>query len=85
MTDPKPLTALQMLDDLAVTATRSCDRARTAKKVRGERAEVDTMSYRNGQAIAFIDAKRLMEKELRRLCNRFQNGILSVDDFGITL
>jgi hypothetical protein len=79
------LTALQVLDDRAVVATRSCDAARDMKKQRGERVEVDTMSYRNGQAIAFLDAKKIMEAELRRLCNRFQNGMLSVDDFGINL
>lgn len=85
MTDPEPLTALEVLDDRAVTASKLYDQRRATKKELGVSTDVDMMSYRNGQAIAFIDAKGIMERELRRLCNRFQNGQLTVADFGVVL
>lgn len=82
---PKTLTALEVLDDRAVTAAKLCDKRRNDKKELGVSTDIDMMSYRNGQAIAFIDAKGIMERELRRLCNRFQNGQLTVEDFGVVL
>ena len=42
-------------------------------------------SYREGEAAAYLRAERLVKEELKRLCNKFQNGYLSIDDFGITL
>lgn len=79
------LTALQLLDDRAHVATVSCERARADRKEAGKPERNDWESYRNGQACAYIDARRIMDEELRRLCNRFQNGCLSVDDFGVVL
>ena len=81
----KTLTALELLDDHAVTSNRASDKRRDAKKIAGEPTLTCMMSYRNGEAIAYLDAKKIMEAELRRLCNRFQNGQLSVDDFGVVL
>jgi hypothetical protein len=85
MTDPKPLTALQVLDERANTSSRLSGERRSAEKCAGDPVLTCMMSYRNGEAIAYICASRVMEAELRRLCNRFQNGILSVDDFGVVL
>ena len=79
------MTALELLADKGNCATTICDRARAARKEAGKRENYDGESYWNGQAIAFIDAEKLMKAELRRLCNLFQNGSLTVADFGVVL
>lgn len=79
------LTALEVLKDRGVVATNAMNRRRDAIEGRTERNAVDMKSYRNGEAIAYIDSAKIMEAELRRLCNKFQNGNLSVDDFGVVL
>lgn len=81
----KPLTALQVLDDRSVSATRNADRYRDDAKTRQERDAIDMKSYRSGEAYAYMDARKVMEAELRRLCNKFQNGSLTVADFGVIL
>lgn len=85
MTEATRLTALEMLDDHSVTANKAATVRRDRAETRKERDHVDMKSYRMGEAAAYLAARNLMEAELRRLCNRFQNGALSVGDFGIVL
>jgi hypothetical protein len=78
----KELTALELL------ATRSTEALCMAHQIKDEtitKQPFNMASYREGQAIAFSDAHKIMEKELRRLCNLFQNGALSIDSFNIVL
>lgn len=79
---------MNLLDHLANrgnTATATAERLRARAETRQERDSHDHKSYQEGAAIAYIDAGKIVEAELRRLCNRFQNGCLSIDDFGIVL
>jgi hypothetical protein len=73
---------------LETLSNRSADAGNAARERRAT-AETPTAkalaAYREGEAIAYSDAHRIMTAELRRLCNRFQNGCLSVADFGIVL
>lgn len=80
-----PLTALELLADRSVTAGNAERACRDRAETRAERDVHHHASYLNGQDIAYIDARKIMEAELRRLCNKFQNGNLSIDDFGIVL
>ena len=81
----RPLTALEVLGTRSVEALNACNAARDRASTWQERDRVCMKSYRNGEAIAYIDARRIMDAELRRLCNKFQNGALSVSDFGLVL
>lgn len=81
----KTFTVLDQLHDRNKTASAAANRLRDKAKTRAERDHHDHKSYQEGAAIAYIDAGRIVEAELRRLCNRFQNGMLSIDDFGIVL
>ena len=78
------ITALELLADRSHTATKSASKSRASQTIQQQSA-VCMRSYSEGEAIAYTDARKIMEAELRRLCNRFQNGCLSVSDFGIVL
>ena len=70
------MTLIELLNDSQVVATTAmCN----------ENKHSVMKAYYNGEAIAYIDATKLVKEELRRLCNKFQNGNLSVDDFGVVL
>lgn len=85
MTKTISLTALELLGDRCVTANNAAAVHRDRAETRQERDHVDMKSYRMGEAVAYNEARAIMDKELRRLCNRFQNGCLSVSDFGVVL
>lgn len=79
------ITLLEGINNRQRDASRQCEAERNKAQTRQERDAVCMKSYRNGEAIAYIDAGKMVEAELRRLCNRFQNGCLTIDDFGIIL
>lgn len=81
----RQLTALEVLEDRSMVAIKAQNAARDRAETRLERDRTCMKSYRNGEAVAYIDARRIMEAELRRLCNKFQNGALCVSDFGLVL
>lgn len=77
-------TALEILADRCAIASKSANDRRASQTMQEQRA-VCMRSYREGEAAAYNDARKLMETELRRLCNRMQNGCLTISDFGIVL
>lgn len=77
-------TALELLADRCEVASKAA-RARRATETPQEQRKVCMRSYREGEAIAYNDARKIMDKELRRLCNLMQNGCLRIEDFGINL
>ena len=81
----KTFTALDQLADRAVTAGKAESAIRAKAKTRDEFCFHHHASYKNGEAVAYIEARKIVEAELRRLCNRFQNGCLDISDFGINL
>jgi hypothetical protein len=85
MTKVLPLTALELIADRSIVASNVASARRDRCETRRERDMVDQKSYNMGEAAAYNDARTIMEKELRRLCNKFQNGSLTVADFGIVL
>ena len=85
MSRAAPVPALDRLAQREAVATDSAYRRRQRYKEKGVRPEVNMLCYHEGEAAALREAHALMEAELRRLCNRFQNGQLTVADFGVTL
>lgn len=85
MVNSKKLTALEVVGDRGFVASNSAQRRKDACEDWKEASKVDMKSYALGEAAAYNDARKIMEAELRRLCNLFQNGALSIDAFGITL
>lgn len=81
----KTFTALDVLADRSNTATNAAHRIRDKATTLAEAKAHNHKSYQEGSAIAYTEAHKIMTAELRRLCNRFQNGYLSIDDFGIVL
>lgn len=77
--------ALEILANRSNDATNSAHAYRSEAQTWQDANKVDMKSYREGQAIGYLDARKIMEEELRRLCNRFQNGCLRIEDFGIVL
>ena len=78
----KELTAMQYLGVLSSEASELANKARDSRPPLG-RNTIDMASYRDGEAIAYNRAHRLMTEELRRLRNLWQNNALSFDDFGV--
>jgi hypothetical protein len=74
--ETKELTALEMLVDRMQSASNAAAAGKATEK---------GIAYQRGKAAAFNEAHTLMKDELRRLCNLFQNGALSVADFGVIL
>jgi hypothetical protein len=81
----KTLTALELISDRALTRHRAATNYRDRIEDRRERDRIDGKSYNMGAEAGLCEARAIMEKELRRLCNLFQNGALSIDAFGIEL
>jgi hypothetical protein len=79
----KPLTALEVLADRSLVANRSMYKHQDEAKTWKEANHVDMKSYRNGEAIAYNDAHHIMQRELERLRNLWQNGALTYADFGL--
>jgi hypothetical protein len=42
-------------------------------------------SYHEGKSIAYMDARMIVDAELKKLCNKFQNGNLTISDFDVVL
>lgn len=80
---PKELTAIEMLNTRSSEATALSNKLRDRCPTRQKRDEVDMKSYWQGEAIAFLDAQKIFTKELERLRNRWQNNMLTFDDFGV--
>ena len=78
------ITALDLLSARSAEASQSANRRR-AELTPQDARKVCMKSYREGEAIAYSDARKIMDAELRRLCNRMQNGCLTIADFGIVL
>jgi hypothetical protein len=69
---------------LEVLYSRSSDCSKDAQRRRAEkRTPVDMASYREGETIGYSDAAKIMKAELKRLQLAFQNGHLTVSDFGV--
>lgn len=79
----KPLTALRQIAD---KASNSADRAYDA---RGRMKEEPTLhraeskGMHEAKAATYSECHCIMQAELRRLMNRFQNGSLTMADFGV--
>lgn len=76
MSAAKELTALEMLAYRSAAASRQAAEGRWSERA---------INYEQGKAFAYNEAHKLMTEELRRLCNLFQNGALSVSDFNVVL
>ena len=85
MTNPKPMTALEVLAERSNHANNLYHKRRAEAATSAEANHIDMKSHRSGEAVAYNDAYHIMKAELHRLCNRFQNGQLTVDDFGVVL
>lgn len=81
----KYITALEVLGDRSFTSNNAANKCRAKAETFEEAHNVDMKSYYEGEAFAYNDARIFMDKELRRLCNLFQNGALQISDFGIHL
>lgn len=64
-------------------ATKQANAYRDKAETRQARDAVCMKSYREGEAIAFLDAAKLVKEELQRLRNDFQNGALTLDSFKV--
>ena len=76
-------TTLDLIADLTSISTRAASEHRDVCASRFEASHTDMKSYREGQAAAYNDAHKLMQRELERLRNLWQNGSLRADDFGL--
>ena len=79
MTDPKRLTALEYLTECCSLSLEQKNRHHDAKLVNS----FDMESYYTGEAVGYTDSHAFMKRELQRLKNLFQNGALTVEDFGV--
>jgi hypothetical protein len=76
--------AANRLMNESTLAANSAERKRNAlKEDRTNTRRAQSLGYAEGQAVAYSHADELMRRELRRLMNKFQNGSLTMDDFGI--
>ena len=73
--------ALTKLSNRSSDATKSGDKYRDAAATREEARKICMKSYREGEAIAYSDAYGIMQAELERLRNLWQNGSLTYSDF----
>jgi hypothetical protein len=72
--------ALQALENRSADASRSAQERRDRPE---KRTPIDMASYREGEAIAFSDAHKIVTTELRRLRAAYQGGYLTLSDFGV--
>ena len=77
------MTLIEQIADRETTAYSAAKRRRDEAPTRQERDKVCMKSYYQGQAVALNDANTLVREELRRLMNKFQNGALTLSDFGV--
>jgi hypothetical protein len=71
MADFKELTTSDML----------VERMKEAQTAASNATSETSRFYQRGKAAAYHDAHDMLRSELKRLCNRFQNGILTTADF----
>ncbi|MEI9428685.1 hypothetical protein [Mesorhizobium sp. Cs1299R1N3] len=77
------LTTLELIADRCKVAGDAAYKRRAEAKTYQEANHVDMKSYRQGEAAAYNDAHKAVKAELERLRNRWQNGALSYEDFGL--
>jgi len=77
------MTLIEQIADREITSYNAAKRRRDEAPTREARDKVCMKSYYEGQAVAFNDANNLAREELRRLMNKFQNGALTLADFGV--
>lgn len=75
--------AANRLHNSASDACSAAERRRNAFKEEATAHRAQSLGYEEGKAIAYSNAAEIMHAELRRLMNRFQNGALTLSDFGI--
>ena len=75
------LTTVQYLGQLSFEAYTREKKLRDACNTRQEALHIDQKSYEQGKAIAYMDAQRIVENELKRLRNLWQNNTLTYDAF----
>jgi molecular chaperone GrpE (heat shock protein) len=73
--------ALDYIGIRSTEATAQANKYRDKAPTLAEANAVDMKSYKQGEAIGFNDAYKIMYAELQRLQNRFQNNVLTIDDF----
>lgn len=81
-TAPARCTALELLADRSSVSSKAADKRRSTQTP-AEARNVCMRSYREGEAIAYTDAHKILKAELQRLRNLFQNGSLGLDDFEV--
>jgi hypothetical protein len=76
---------MKMNRALETLSNRSSDATKIANRHRDEEhpRRFDMKSYREGEAIAYNDAYKIVKAELQRLRNEYQNGCLTIDSFDI--
>ncbi|QWY83629.1 hypothetical protein [Rhizobium phage RHph_X2_26] len=79
----KKLTALEVLAERSSMATDRAFEARNNLKEKNTLGAAESKGYNEGKAAAYADAHRIMQAELARLKNLFQNGALNIDSFGV--
>lgn len=79
----KKLTALETMAEYERIAGDHAERARNRFKESKTLHNAESKGYREGVASGYNNARAIMQAELRRLMNRFQNGSLCMDDFGV--
>ena len=74
--------ALETIADYNKVATDCAERSRNIAKEHGN-AQTAMGMHHEGKSVAYNNAHTIMKAELRRLMNKFQNGSLNMDDFGV--
>lgn len=75
--------AIAQIEDLVTSADKAAFRNRQEFKETGSTRATQMEHYHNGRAVGANDAWKIMREELKRLQNRFQNGMLQVSDFEV--
>lgn len=77
------LTTLELIADRQKVSAKAADRERAEAKTYQEANHVDMKSYRQGEVAAYLDAHNIIQRELERLRNEWQNGCLTYSSFGL--
>ena len=79
------LTALGEIAQNGFLAGKAAAAARDRFEDTGSTHHAKSAGYYEGEAAASHEAYTIMKREIERLRNRFQNGYLTMDDFGTEL
>lgn len=77
------LTALETLAEYEKVAATTAERCRRRYKEARTFHNAESKGYHEGVASGYNNARAIMQAELSRLKNLFQNGALNIDSFGV--